>query len=200
MSDTRSGEPSDHRPSIVICAYDAAETGWDPVEDLSGQPWNPPGARTVAVDGGDAEALAARLSQELAAPDCRGLLLVGRTHAHDGFRLQVRTENRSLDGARRWDENGPGLARATAPSAEMVRALSEAGLTAAVSSDAEDDAGSYLLYRVLSALSEAVDTPSIGLLRAPADAPDVSVQRAVKAAAQAMARHLSPLPRNRAVA
>ena len=200
MSDTRSGDASDHRPSIVICAYDAAEKGWDPVEDLSGQPWNPPGARTVAVEGGDAEALAARLSKELAAADCRGLLLVGRTHSHDGFRLQVRTENRSLDGAHRWDESGPGLARATAPSAEMVRALNEAGLTAAVSSDAEDDAGSYLLYRVLSALSETLDTPSIGLLRAPADAPDGSVQRAVKAAAQAMARHLSPLPRNRAVA
>jgi hypothetical protein len=200
MSDTRSGDAPDHRPSIVICAYDAAETGWDPVEDLSGQPWNPPGARTVAIEGGDAETLAACLSEELSAPDCRGLLLVGRTHAHDGFRLQVRTENRSLDGAHRWDENGPGLARATAPSAEMVRALTDAGLTAAISSDAEDDAGSYLLYRVLSALSEAADTPSIGLLRAPADASDVSVQRAVKAAAQAMARHLSPLPRSRAVA
>lgn len=200
MSDTRSGEPVDHRPSIVICAYDAAETGWDPVEDLSGQPWNPPGARTVAVDGGDPEALAARLIESVSAPDCRGLLLVGRTHAHDGFRLQVRTENRALDGARRWDENGPGLARATAPSAEMVRALNEAGLTAAISSEAEHDAGSYLLYRVLSAFSEVVDTPSIGLLRAPGDAPDPSVQRAVKAAAQAMAGRLSPLPRNRAVA
>ena len=35
MSDTRSGDAPDHRPSIVICAYDAAEKGWDPVEDLS---------------------------------------------------------------------------------------------------------------------------------------------------------------------
>ena len=42
-------------------------------------------------------------------------------------------------------------------------------------------------------------TPAIGLLRAPENEPDAAVQRAVKAAAQAMARHLSPLPRSRAI-
>ena len=90
------------------------------------------------------------------------------------------------------------MARATAPVADIVRALNNAGLPAAASSDSEDDAGSYLLYRVLSSLPDGPDTPAVGLLRAPEGEPDDAVQRAVKATAEAMARHLSPLPRLRA--
>ena len=51
---------------------------------------------------------------------------------------------------------------------------------------------------VTVALPDGTDTPAVGLLRAPVDATDESVQKAVKAAAQAMARHLAPLPRPRA--
>jgi len=191
-------EAPDYRPALVICAYDADEEAWDPVEDLSGEPWSPAGARTLAVAGGEPEALAAVLSAHLEDRRCRGLLLVGRTRRSDGFRLQIRAENRALDGGGRLDETGPGMARATAPVAEIVRALGEAGLTADASSESEDDAGSYLLYRVLSGLRDGPDTPAIGLLRAPEHEPDAAVQRAVKAAAQAMARHFSPLPRSRA--
>lgn len=90
------------------------------------------------------------------------------------------------------------MARATAPVAEIVRALNQAGLAAAASSDSEEDAGSYLLYRVLSGLPDGPDTPAIGSLRAPEHETDGAVQRAVKTAAQAMARHMSPLPRSRA--
>ena len=188
----------DYRPALVICAYDVDEAGWDPVEDLSGEPWSPSGARTLAVAGGEPEALAAVLSAHLDDRRCRGLLLVGRTCRSDVFRLQIRAENRALDGGRRLDTIGPGMARATAPAADIVRALNEAGLAADASSDSEDDAGSYLLYRVLSGLSDGPDTPAIGLLRAPEHECDAAVQRAVKAAAQAMARHLPPLPRSRA--
>ncbi len=191
-------EAPDYRPALVICAYDADEEAWDPVEDLSGEPWSPAGARTLAVAGGEPEALAAVLSAHLEDRRCRGLLLVGRTRRSDGFRLQIRAENRALDDGGRLDDTGPGMARATAPVAEIVRALGEAGLTADASSESEDDAGSYLLYRVLSGLLDGPDTPAIGLLRAPEHEPDAAVQRAVKAAAQAMARHFSPLPRSRA--
>jgi hypothetical protein len=187
----------DYRPGLVICAWDIDEEGWDPVEDLSGAVWNPVGARTLAVDAGAPEALAAALSAHLDDRSCRGLLLVGRTRRSDSFRVQIRAENRSLDG-RRLDVVGPGLARATAPVADMVRALNEAGLAADASSDSEEDAGSYLLYRVLSGLPDGRDTPAIGLLRAPEHETDAAVQRAVKAAAQAMAHHLPPLPRSRA--
>ncbi len=107
----------------------------------------------------------------------------------------MRAENRLSDGTGRQDDTGPGLARATAPVAEIVRALNEAGLAASASSESEADAGSYLLYRILSSLPDGTDSPAIGLLRAPAASSDASVQRGVKAAAATMARHLSPLPR-----
>lgn len=188
----------DDRPALVICAWDVGEAGWDPVEDLSGQPWSPAGARTLAVSGGEPEGLATVLSAHLADRRCRGLLLVGRTRRSSAFRLQIRAEARSPDGGRRLDPTGPGMARATAPAADIVRALNEAGLAADASSDSEDDAGSYLLYRILSDLPDRADTPTIGLLRAPEHEPDAMVQQAVKAAAQAMANHLSPLPRFRA--
>lgn len=186
---------TDTRPGIVICAWDAGETGWDPVEDLSGEPWSPNGARTVPVPPADPETLASTLSAHLSDQRCRALLLVGRTRAHDGFRLQMRAENRSLDGTHRLDGVGPSVARATAPVAEMIRALKEAGLPADATSEAEDDAGSYLLYRVLANLPDGSDTPAVGLLRAPETETAAAVQQAVKTAAQAMARHLSPLPR-----
>lgn len=198
MSDLRDEVAPDYRPGLVICSYDPDEAGWDPVEDLSGQPWSPVGARTLAVAAAEPEALAGILSAHLDDRSCRGLLLVGRTRRSDAFRLQIRAENRSLDGARRLDTVGPGMARATAPVADIVRALTEAGLAANASSDSEEDAGSYLLYRVLSGLPDGLDSPAIGLLRAPEHEPDAAVQRAVKTAAQAMARHLSPLPRSRA--
>jgi hypothetical protein len=198
MIEPRNGNAPDYRPALIICAYDADEQGWDPVEDLSGEPWHPNGARTLAVAGGEAEALATLLSEHLGDGRCKGLLLVGRTTHSGSYRLQIRAENRSPDGSRGRDGLAPSMARATAPITDMVRDLTEAGLAVTTSSESEDDAGSYLLYRVLSGLADGEDTPAIGLLRAPAAEPDEAVQRAVKVTAQAMARHLSPLTRARA--
>lgn len=188
----------DYRPALVICAYDVDEAGWDPVEDLSGEPWSPIGARTLAVAAGEPEALATVLSAHLGDRCCRGLLLVGRTAAEGEFRVQVRAVNRTLDGTRRHETVGPGVVRATAPGADMVQALKAAGLAASVSSEAEEDVGSYLLYRILSDLPEGVDAPAVGLLRAPPEAGEQMVRRAVKVAIQAVADHLAPLPRARA--
>ncbi|WP_292083352.1 MULTISPECIES: hypothetical protein [unclassified Brevundimonas] len=186
----------DRRPAIAICAWDPSFTAWDPVEDLSGDPWNPIGARTLPVAGSaEADALAAQLSDLLAKGECGALLLVGRT-AHTGvFRVQMRAENRRLDGADRLDHTGPGVARATAPTAEIVRDLSAAGLNAVAASDAEEDAGSYILYRILNDLPDGPASPAIGLIRAPSDVTNAKVQLAVKTAASAIARHLAPLPR-----
>lgn len=186
----------DRRPAIAICAWDPSFTAWDPVEDLSGDPWNPIGARTLPVAGSaEADALAAHLSDLLAKGECGALLLVGRT-AHTGvFRVQMRAENRRLDGADRLDHTGPGVARATAPTAEIVRDLSAAGLNAVAASDAEEDAGSYILYRILNDLPDGPASPAIGLIRAPSDVANAKVQLAVKTAASAIARHLAPLSR-----
>lgn len=187
----------DRRPSIVICAYDVADGGWDAVEDLSGAIWHPAGARTVPVAAGDPTHLADLLGGHLRDADCRALLLVGRTRRSDGFRVQMRAENRTLDGAGRLSETGPAMARATAPVAEMVRALKDAGLTADASSDDEDDAGGFLLYSILAGLPDDVDVPAVGLLRAPAGVGQITLDKGVRAAAAAIARHLSPLPRAR---
>jgi len=191
--------PNDLRPGIVICAYDAGEAAWDPIEDLSGQPWHPPGARTIPVAPDDREPLAERLSAHLRDHGCRGLLLVGRTRLGQRFRIQTRAENREPGGRKRIDTSAPGLARATAPAADMVRALNEAGLAAGASSDAEEDAGDYLLFKILNALPEGVDAPAVGLIRAPVELDDATVKAGVKAAAGAIALHLPSLPRRRAI-
>lgn len=189
----------DLRPTIVICAYDVDEAAWDPIEDLSGQPWCPAGARTIAVAAGAREPLAEQLSAQLGDAACRGLLLVGRTRQGEAFRIQTRAENRQPGGRDRIAADAPGLARATAPVAEMVRALNGAGLHVSASSEGEEDAGDYLLFRILNALPDGVDAPAVGLLRAPLDLDDAAVTAGVKAAAGAIALHLSPLPRRRAI-
>jgi pyrrolidone-carboxylate peptidase len=189
---------TDHRPAIVICAWDVDEAGWDPVEDLSGEPWNPVGARTVAVPADSPGHLADELSGHLRDPRCRALLLVGRTQRPGRFLLQLRAEHRAPDGSRSDHGTAPSVARATAPIAEMVRALNDAGVPAEATSEADDDSGTFLLYSVLSGLPDGIDTPAIGVLRGPGDASDAAFTKAVKTAAQAMARHMSPISRARA--
>jgi len=186
---------TDRRPAMVICAFDPGDTDWDPVEDLSGTPWSPPGARTIAVEGGDAEALAETLRGHLADPDCRGLLLLGRTHRSDAFQIQMRADNRALGGGAKLSSTGPATARVTAPVADMIRALHEAGIAATASSDGEEDAGSFLLYSILSGLPDGVDAPAVGLLRAPVHMSPVELNKGVRIAASALARHLAPLSR-----
>ena len=186
---------TDRRPGLVICAYDPEDTAWDPVEDLSGTPWSPQGARTISVPGADPEALAASLSDHLSDPDCRGLLLIGRTHRSDGFQVQMRAENRALNGGAKLSSTSPATARVTAPVADMIRALHEAGIEASASSDGEEDAGSYLLYSILNGLPDGVDAPAIGLLRAPAHMSAAELNKGARIVASAVARHLAPLSR-----
>ncbi|CAN5156394.1 hypothetical protein BH09PSE1_BH09PSE1_14880 [soil metagenome] len=186
---------TDRRPALVICAYDPDDTDWDPVEDLSGTPWSPAGARTIAVSAADPEDLAARLRAHLSDPDCRGVLLVGRTEKSDAFQIQMRAENRALTGRAKLSSTGPATARATAPVADMIRALTDAGLEAAASSDSEEDVGSFLLYSILTGLPDDVDAPAVGLIRAPVDMAPADLNKGVRLAAGAIARHLSPLPR-----
>lgn len=195
MNEIDSRASGDRRPGIIICAYDGDDDGWDLVEDLSGEIWSPSGARAVPIAAADPDELASTLAARLGSGECRAVLLVGRTQKGAGFRVQMRAENRTLDYKHRLSSTGPGVARTTAPVADIVRALTAAGLQADASSDIEEDAGSYLLYRVLSDLPDGPLTPSIGLLRAPAPANEAAVRKGVKAAASAMASHLTPLPR-----
>lgn len=197
MLDTIAENQPDRRPAILICAWEEADPLWSVIDGEGEAAWSPPGARFRTVGPGDPAALAGLITGELDDADCRAVLLVGRTRKSDGFRIQMRAENRALVGGKKLSETGPGLARATAPAAEMVRALIGAGLSAEATSDSEEDIGSYLLYRVLTALPDNADAPSVGLLRAPASLDADQLRLGLRTAAVAMARHLSPLPRAR---
>jgi len=195
MLDTTAENQPDRRPAILVCVYETADLLSNAFD--GGDGWAPPGARLRSVGPGEPADLAGRITDELDHADCRAVLLVGRTRKSDGFRIQMRAENRALTGGKKLSETGPGLARATAPAADMVRALNDAGLTADATSDSEEDIGSYLLYRILTALPDNADAPSVGLLRVPAALEGEQLRLGVQTAAAAMARHLSPLPRAR---
>lgn len=197
MLDTIAENKPDRRPAILVCAYDVADPLWTVIEAEAPDAWSSPGARVRSLAPADPAALAGLITGELDDADCRAVLLVGRTRKSDGFRIQMRAENRALTGGKKLSQTGPGLARATAPAADMVRALTDAGLSADATSDSEEDVGSYLLYRVLTALPDDADAPSVGLLRAPSTLSEDQVRLGVQTAAAAMARHLSPLPRAR---
>ncbi len=197
MLDTHAETPPDRRPAILVCVYEADDPAWAALDDPSADPWSPTSARTRPVGPGDPVMLAGLISGELDTTEGLAVLLVGRTRRSDGFRIQMRAENRALSGGAKLTSTGPAMARATAPVAEMVRALNEAGLNADATSESEEDAGSYLLYRVLTALPDNVDAPAVGLLRAPFSVDSDRLRRGVRAAAGVMARHMSPLPRPR---
>lgn len=198
-SNAHPGLRADRRPGIVICAWAPSWTAWDPVEDLSGEPWCPPGARTLAIPGDTSpDRLAETLTEILTQEDCTALLLLGRTIHSGPVRVQMRAENRRLDAQGRLDETDPGIARVTAPVADILRDLLEAGVSAIATSDAEEDAGSYVLYRILAELPDTLNSPSIGLLRIPDGESEAVVRTAVKTAASAIARRLAPLPRSSA--
>ena len=195
MLDTIAENQPDRRPAILVCVYETADPLWNALDGDAD--WTPPGVRLRPLGPGEPADLAGRITGELDEADCRAVLLVGRTRKSDGFRVQMRAENRALTGGKKLSQTGPSLARATAPVAEMVRALIDAGLSADATSDSEEDAGSYLLYRVLTALPDDVDAPAVGLLRAPATLNEAQLRLGIQTAAAAMARHLSPLPRAR---
>lgn len=186
----------DRRPAILVCVYEADDPARLGMDEPGGSPWTSSGGRTIWTDPDDPAVLADLITGKLDRAECHAVLLVGRTRRGDGFRVQMRAENRSLSGSEKWSRTGPALARATAPVSQIVRGLMDAGLPAAATSDSEDDAGSYLLYRVLTALPEDADAPAVALLRAPLTLDGERVRRGIEVAASAMVRHLAPLPRN----
>lgn len=179
---------SDTRPEIVVCVCDPAVeaalgTAWALTDGLSS-------ARARRVVAADPEALANAVEGQLRDPGCRALLILGRARA-DGFRIQTRAENRALNGKTRFHPTGPGVVRATASAQEIVRALTDAGESAEVSSEAEADAASYLLFRAMCGLPDGVDAPAVALLRVPSGDPE-RAGAGLGVAMTAIARHLSP--------
>lgn len=193
MLDIAAEATPDIRPTLALCVWDGApsfsEGGSSLVQVLS--------TRVVLINDHKPEALAERLIGRLWNHGCGGLLLTGPTRLAGEFRLQTRAENRTIGGRGKLDPTGPAVARATAPIGEIVRSMGDAGLAVTATSEAEDDLGSYLLYRVLTALPDDADAAPVALLRSPPNASPDDQGRAVRATAQAMARHFSPSPRSR---
>jgi hypothetical protein len=196
MLDTPADAQPDLRPGLMLCAYEP-DLDWGADGSDADNDWTLPGARLISVEAQAPESLARTLMERLRDPACRAALLVGRADGARDFLIQTRAENRVLNGKARLVPTGPGVARATAPALEMAQSLSEAGLSARLSSDTVTDPGNYLLYRVLCSLPDGPEAPLVGLLRVP-DGDGSAITRAVRLAAEAMARHLSPLPRPRA--
>lgn len=190
------GNADDRLPVIVLCAYDPADEVWDPVEDLSGRQWRPDGARTLSLDPDTPDRLYAALAAQMQDRRRRALLLLGRSRRAGVFTVQMRAENRGLNGGGRLDPLSPSLARTTLPVGGVLNGLAAAGLKAEATSEAEADVGSYLLFRILSELPEVTEAPAVGLLRVPADATLDTARRGIKAAAAAMAAQLAPLNRS----
>ena len=197
MLDTIAENQPDRRPAILVCVYETADPLWTAMDAEGAAAWTTAGARVHSLGPDDPAKLAGLISGQIDDADCRAVLLVGRTRKSNGFRVQMRAENRAPTGGKKVSQTGPALARATAPAAEMVRALTEAGLAADATSESEEDVGSYLLYRILTALPDNADAPSVGLLRTPASLNADQLRLGLQTAAAAMARHLSPLPRAR---
>ncbi|MFC5343309.1 hypothetical protein ACETK8_07485 [Brevundimonas staleyi] len=197
MLDTIAENQPDRRPAILVCIYETDDPLWAAMDTEGGSAWAPSGSRVRAMGADEPAALAETITRQIGEAECRAVLLVGRTRKSNGFRVQMRAENRAPTGGKKVSQTGPAMARATAPAAEIVRELTDVGLAADATSESEEDVGSYLLYRILTALPDNADAPSVGLLRVPALIDGEQLRRGVQTAASAMARHLSPLPRAR---
>ncbi|QLQ13393.1 MAG: hypothetical protein HZY74_09045 [Brevundimonas sp.] len=125
----------------------------------------------------------------------RGLLLIGVAEEGNTALIPLRAWNRSADGDSRALADGPGVLRATVPAADMIRALSQVGVTARVDPEGATGTGGYLLYHVLASVPDQVLAPSVGLLLLPPGMEGQAMREAVKAAAAAMGASLAPLPR-----
>jgi pyroglutamyl-peptidase len=184
----------------------------DVIERLLHQQWAPPG---FAVHGLVAPVLWGRSAEVIAeairASGCNGALLLGIAGKAREFRVEMRAANHvdrrrpDADG-KLWrgdkiDPTGPASARSTAPVADMMRAIEDAGYPSVASSDAGDYLCNFSLYRILTGLGDGAGAPPVGFLHVPRavlkNGEDAllevdDMERAVKAAVRAFALHLAP--------
>lgn len=172
------------------------------VNALAGQGWSPDRVEThylvlPTTWSGALETAADALRGTGAA----GVLVVGVASGAEGFRVEMRAQNRAradlADAAgafyshERISRLGPAVARATAPVEPMVEAIRAEGLPVQASSDAGDYLCNYLFYRLLTEVLAAPDAPPAAFLHIPPGLTPDDLERGVKAAAGALARTLA---------
>lgn len=180
MPDLHAAAKSDAPHRILVCEADAALA----IEGLETQPG------VLLMRAPDVEALCTDVEARMGGGSERALLIVGPSRA-GAFRIQTRAENRAPGGRSRLRPTGPGVVRATASATEMARVLADAGHRVEVSSDAEDDSASQLLYRALCAAPDGMDAPAVALLRVPPSDPALAAS-GVASAVRALSMHLTP--------
>ena len=185
----------DRRPTIIVCNWSQEDPAWDLVEDLSGVPWQPDTAHTELVEPtGDIASLSEQLAERLLNHDVRALLLIGRTRHEGPARVQLRAEIPQENG-RRISTDTPGVVRSTGPAGDIIDAVTKAHVSIVASSEHEPDAGSELLYDLLTRMEATLETPAVTMLRFPSSMTESNVAQAVKAAVTVMTQNLTPLPR-----
>ena len=198
-------------PRLLLAGFGAyAEVPDNPaarvVERLTAQGWAPAGAelrgRVIPVSWTAAPNAVLDAARALRAD---AVLLLAAIPLGSDFRVEMRAQNRvgrrraDADG-RLWGEarilpTGPGVVRATAPVAEMVKAIKAAGCPVRASSDSGDFVGNFTFYRLLAELGPDEADPAVGCLAIPARKGLDIVEHAVKAAVEAFAKSLTaPLP------
>jgi pyrrolidone-carboxylate peptidase len=198
-------------PRLLLAGFGAYEQVPDNpaarvVERLTAEGWAPAGAelcgRVIPVSWTAGPATVLEAARALRA---NAVLLLAAVPLGSDFRVEMRAQNRV--GRRRADAEGrlwgddrilpigPGVVRATAPVAEMVKAIKAADCPVRACSDSGDFVGNFTFYRLLAELGPEEAHRAVGCLAIPARKDLDLVERAVKAATEAFAKSLSaPLP------
>lgn len=163
---------------LLVCGPEPRSgAAFDPVSALKACGWRHDRIEvSYARLPADPDAAFERVRAGLEETGASGVLLLSLSsdeEAEAGFVVRMRACNRrarglrGAEGERRIAPTGPASARATAPVAELARAICATGALALASSDAADDAANHLLYRLLAEAAPDVGAPAVGAVRAP---------------------------------
>ena len=197
---------------LLVCSFEVEDGGADgpgACARLQACGWRHDRIEAAyAVLPAQGEAALAAVRAALRATRASGVLLLAPAPAGTqpggepaGFVVEMRARNRAEGAAaaadrrsRRISPTGPGSARATAPIADLARALAAQGLPVRARSDAAPGAVNFVLYRLLTEVAAEAGGPTVGALQLPASgrtAPE-ALDRGLCAAALAFADTLAP--------
>ena len=192
---------------LLVCSFEGDAGAPDAGARLKACGWRHARIEAVyVVLPAEGEAALTQVRAALQASGASGVLLLASfapeaaADRAEGFVVEMRARNRTEGAAaadrlaRRISPTGPGSARATAPIADLARALAAQGLPVRARSDAAPGAVNFVLYRLLTEVAAEAGGPTVGALQLPASgrtAPE-ALDRGLCAAALAFADTLAP--------
>ena len=193
---------------LLVCSFEGDAGAPDAGARLKACGWRHARIEAVyVVLPAEGEAALAQVRAALQASGASGVLLLASfapeaVDRAEGFVVEMRARNRTEGAAaadrlaRRISPTGPGSARATAPIADLARALAAEGLPVRTRSDPAPSLVNALLYRLLTEVAAEAGAPTVGALSLPAEPSRSSaVDRGLCAAALAFADTLAPAAR-----